>query len=138
MAERVRLTWTQCVFPFCTRRARLDLDHREPWPDGPTSSANLAPLCRTHHRMKTFSGWTYEPADTPEHGIPTAFTWTSPTGTRFRADRHGSIALPPGTAAGPASAPRPSPAGLHRRGRRGTRPSNYLVEAVGGTDRSEQ
>ena len=95
VAERVRLTWTQCVFPFCTRCARLDLDHREPWPDGPTSSANLAPLCRTHHRMKTFSGWTYEPADTPEHGIPTAFTWTSPTGTRFRADRHGSIALQP-------------------------------------------
>ena len=86
------------MFPFCTRRARrADLDHRVPWPDGPTSSANLAPLCRTHHRMKTFAGWTYEPAATTEHGVPTAFTWTSPSGDRFHVDRFGSIPLPPET-----------------------------------------
>ena len=86
--EQVLLTWPQCVFPFCTRRARrCDLDHRCPHGDGgPTCPCNLAPLCRTHHRMKTFSGWTYEPADTTESGIPTAFTWTSPEGNRFRVD----------------------------------------------------
>ena len=36
--------------------------------------------------MKTHSGWTYEPAATTEHGVPTAFTWTSPTGARFQVD----------------------------------------------------
>jgi hypothetical protein len=96
LAERVRLTWPRCVFPFCTRRARrCDLDHRVPYPDGPTSTANLAPLCRTHHRMKTFAGWTYEPAATTEHGVPTAFTWTSPTGDHYCVDRHGSVLLEP-------------------------------------------
>ncbi len=33
--------------------------------------------------MKTFTGWTYEPAATTDHGIPTAFTWTSPTGDQL-------------------------------------------------------
>ena len=94
VAERVRLAWPQCVFPFCTRRARTDLDHRIPWPDGATSSANLAPLCRTHHRMKTFAGWSYVPAATTDHGVPIAFTWTSPGGSRFRVDQHGSSPEP--------------------------------------------
>ena len=97
LAERVRLAWPQCVFPYCARRARrCDLDHRVPYGDaGPTSTSNLAPLCRTHHRMKTFCGFTYEPATTTETGIPSAFTWTSPTGARFRVDRRGSTPLPP-------------------------------------------
>jgi hypothetical protein len=94
VVEHVRLAWPQCVFPFCTRRVRTDLDHRVPWPDGATSSANLAPLCRTHHRMKTFCGWRYEPAGTTEAGVPTAFTWTSPAGDRFRVDQHGSSPEP--------------------------------------------
>ena len=94
--EQVELTWPQCVFPFCTRRTRrCDLDHRCPHGDGgPTCPCNLSPLCRTHHRMKTFSGWTYEPADTTESGIPTAFTWTSPEGNRFRVDARGSSPEP--------------------------------------------
>ena len=82
VAERVRLAWPQCVFPFCTRRARTDLDHIAPYdPDGPpgqTSTTNLAPLCRTHHRMKTHSGWSYRPAETSAHGVPTTFAWVSP------------------------------------------------------------
>ena len=94
--EQVLLTWPQCVFPYCTRRARrCDLDHRYPHGDGgATCPCNLAPLCRTHHRMKTFSGWTYQPADTTETGIPTAFTWTSPEGNRFHVDHRGSTPLP--------------------------------------------
>ena len=94
--EQVEFTWPQCVFPFCTRRARrCDLDHRCPHGDGgATCPCNLAPLCRTHHRMKTFSGWTYEPADTTGSGIPTAFTWTSPEGNRFRVDARGSSPEP--------------------------------------------
>ncbi len=30
-----------------------DLDHVVPWPDGPTTVANLVALCRRHHRLKT-------------------------------------------------------------------------------------
>lgn len=30
-----------------------DLDHRIPWPEGPTSGMNLQALCRRHHRMKS-------------------------------------------------------------------------------------
>lgn len=30
-----------------------DLDHRIPWPEGPTSGTNLQALCRSHHRMKS-------------------------------------------------------------------------------------
>ena len=95
--EQVLLTWPGCVFPYCTRRARsCDLDHRVNHADGgATCPCNLAPLCRTHHRMKTFSGWTYEPAETTETGIPTAFTWTGPSGDQFRVDHDGSIPLPP-------------------------------------------
>ena len=94
--EQVLLTWPQCVFPYCTRRTRrCDLDHRCPHGDGgATCPCNLTPLCRTHHRMKTFSGWTYHPAETTETGIPTAFTWTSPEGNRFHVDHRGSTPLP--------------------------------------------
>ena len=92
ITERVRLSWPRCVFPFCTRRSRrCDQDHRVPHAQGgPTCPCNLAPLCRTHHRMKTFAGWNYRPAETTDTGIPTAFTWTSPSGNRFRVDGTGS------------------------------------------------
>jgi len=43
----------RCVFPGCLRDARgCDLDHRQPWPTGPTDSHNLQALCRRHHRAK--------------------------------------------------------------------------------------
>ncbi|HET7474470.1 MAG TPA: DUF222 domain-containing protein [Dermatophilaceae bacterium] len=49
-----------CRFPHCTVPAtRCDLDHVQPWPAGPTSPANLAALCRHHHRAKTHGGWEY-------------------------------------------------------------------------------
>ncbi|MGK2874489.1 MAG: HNH endonuclease signature motif containing protein, partial [Nocardioides sp.] len=55
-----------------------DLDHVVPYdPDGPpgqTSTTNLRPLCRTHHRVKTHTGWTPTDTDT--------LTWTSPRGFR--------------------------------------------------------
>ena len=83
----------RCVAPGCSVPAtRCDLDHRVPWPAGPTCACNLAPLCRTHHRMKTFRGWDVRVgrADGPEpmggrpgqtHGRPDGtVTWTSPPG----------------------------------------------------------
>lgn len=43
-----------CSVPGCmTAPARCDVDHRVPWPAGPTTAANLDTLCRRHHRWKT-------------------------------------------------------------------------------------
>jgi hypothetical protein len=43
-----------CRVPTCSRPAmECDLDHEQPHPRGPTTGANLSPLCRRHHRIKT-------------------------------------------------------------------------------------
>ncbi|TYL49944.1 HNH endonuclease [Nocardioides sp. BGMRC 2183] len=90
--EQIRLRDGVCAFPYCTRPAwATDTDHIEPYdphhPErGPTSSANLAPLCRQHHRAKTTSGWTYTPInliDQPGH-----YLWTSPHGQHFHTHGH--------------------------------------------------
>jgi hypothetical protein len=42
-----------CQAPGCMVPAeRCDIDHRQPWPEGPTTGDNLGPLCRRHHSMK--------------------------------------------------------------------------------------
>ena len=53
-----------CTFPGCNAPVWLaDLDHTTPFnhnnphAGGPTTARNLKPLCRFHHRMKTFSDW---------------------------------------------------------------------------------
>jgi hypothetical protein len=70
------------VFPDCPIDARsCDLDHIETYldpdtggPPGQTRADNLACLCRRHHRLKTFTAWTY-------HRNPDgSYTWTSPHG----------------------------------------------------------
>ena len=61
MREQVLLRDAHCVFPGCARDSRAcDLDHITPYvpmdeggPPGQTHPGNLAPLCRTHHRVKT-------------------------------------------------------------------------------------
>ena len=58
--------------PGCTRPAEeCDLDHAVPWPDGPTSAANLGPLCRRHHILRTHYGYDLNAEDD---------TWRTPTG----------------------------------------------------------
>ena len=67
-----------CVFPGCRQPAeRCDVDHRVPFPHGPTCAANLGPLCRHHHRAKTAAGWAWQCS--PEGVI----TWTAPTGHTY-------------------------------------------------------
>jgi hypothetical protein len=77
--EQVILTCPTCVFPGCGRTARrCDLDHITPWHQGgKTESTNLAPLCRLHHRLKTFGYWTYT------RPTLTTFEWTSPMGRTY-------------------------------------------------------
>jgi hypothetical protein len=88
--ERVLLRHTHCVFPWCNRpaTARTDLDHVVPYddtgPPGQTSTHNLAPACRLHHRIKTFGGWRC--IRLPD----TTLEWTSPAGHRYRVDHVGT------------------------------------------------
>jgi 5-methylcytosine-specific restriction endonuclease McrA len=93
--EQVILRDKTCVQPYCTRPARgADVDHvieydhdaeaegREQ--PGPTTSSNLAALCRFHHRLKTFTAWTYRVI------APGVFEWTSPHGHKYLRDRTGT------------------------------------------------
>lgn len=76
----VRVRDGRCRFPGCSRRAdRADLDHTLAWQHGgETNAANLAALCRHHHRLKHESSWrvTHEPGD--------VMTWRSPAGHVLR------------------------------------------------------
>jgi len=73
----VRARDRRCRFPGCRRRipAGGDLDHVRPWPDGPTTAANLAGFCTTDHRGKHQApGWTHT------LGTDGTLTVTTPTG----------------------------------------------------------
>ncbi|WZH53491.1 MAG: DUF222 domain-containing protein [Nocardioides alkalitolerans] len=106
IAEHVRARWPRCVFPYCTRSSRTaDLDHCDPYqaqgPPGQTSTRNLFPLCRRHHRMKTHrematgKRWTYRPTDPTRGEPPHAVIWTSPLGLRYLVDHDGTRPWPP-------------------------------------------
>ena len=86
MRDLVILRDGHCVFPGCNVDARrCDQDHIEPYipmdeggPPGQTSPANLACLCRRHHRLKTFTSWRYERAG------PGTYHWTNPHGLTYQ------------------------------------------------------
>ncbi|MGB7979330.1 MAG: DUF222 domain-containing protein [Candidatus Nanopelagicales bacterium] len=66
LARAVRAREPHCRMPGCRASSvRCDLDHMVPYPEGATSAANLGPLCRRHHVLKTHVGWDLEPADYP-------------------------------------------------------------------------
>jgi Domain of unknown function (DUF222) len=78
LADHIRTRDRTCRFPGCRHPAhRCDLDHGIPYPQGPTSEANLCCLCRHHHRVKHHGNWTIE------HGENGTITWTSPTGRQY-------------------------------------------------------
>ncbi|MGN6687386.1 MAG: hypothetical protein ACTHK1_07605 [Actinomycetales bacterium] len=70
--------WT-CRAPGCSNPATVcDLDHATPYANavtgGTTCAENLIPLCRRHHRAKTFTNWKVRrDSDGSVH-------WTAPTG----------------------------------------------------------
>lgn len=88
-----------CRFVGCTRSAaHCDIDHTVPWAeDGETVEANLAHLCRGHHRLKGRNRWKIR------HDPGGVLKWTSPTGriyetqpaTRPVARRGSRIGAPP-------------------------------------------
>jgi 5-methylcytosine-specific restriction endonuclease McrA len=87
LAEQATLRDGTCVFPWCTRSARrCDSDHVIAHTDGgSTSTENIAPLCRRHHRLKTHSPWTYTILE------PGSFLWSSPHGYQFLRDHQGTL-----------------------------------------------
>jgi hypothetical protein len=88
MAAAVRWRDQTCVHPGCNRPAgACDLDHIEEYvpldeggPPGQTHPGNLAPLCRKHHRAKTFGRFAYR-------RLPDgSYEWTLPSGTQITTD----------------------------------------------------
>jgi hypothetical protein len=85
MRESVLLRDAHCVFPGCRHDSRAcDLDHiteyvplEDGGPPGQTRPGNLAPLCRTHHRVKTHSAWHYKRLD------DRSYVWAAPTGHQY-------------------------------------------------------
>ena len=89
LADQVTERDGSCVHPWCTRPARsCDKDHAQPYDrGGPTSSDNIAPLCRRHHRAKTHGGWTYR------FLRPGHYLWQSPPGYAYYRDGTGTTDL---------------------------------------------
>jgi hypothetical protein len=79
LAEFVRCRDLTCRFPGCEVPAfTTDIDHTIAYADGgPTQAANLKCLCRLHHLLKTFWGWTDQ--QLPDGTI----IWTSPAGHTY-------------------------------------------------------
>ena len=123
-----------CTFPGCDRaataggRASADLDHIDPFDEkhqyapgepGQTRAANLHPLCRKHHNLKTHAHW--KVTRDPETGHT---RWTPPSGRTHTTEpaavdptvryglTHGLTLAsepPPGTHEVPYSRPRNTP-----------------------------
>lgn len=67
-----------CIWPGCSRASvTAELDHRTEYPAGETSTENLQPLCRRHHRMKHSKGFRVVRNDDG------SYDWTTRFGSRF-------------------------------------------------------
>jgi hypothetical protein len=90
LADQVTERDGTCIHPWCTRPAAwsCDKDHCQPYDrGGPTSTDNIALLCRRHHRTKTHGRWTYR------FLRPGAYLWRSPIGLWFHRDGTGTTDL---------------------------------------------
>jgi hypothetical protein len=94
LRERIKLTYPVEQVPYGPGETtnRTDIDHVVPYdpagPKGQTSTANLRPLRRRSHRIKTFAGWKSRPVD------GTGLEWTTRHGFRFRVDHTGTHPVP--------------------------------------------
>lgn len=91
LREQLRARQPFEVFPFGTSPTRrCDLDHVVPYgvEGGRTETANLGPLGRHHHRLKTHApGWHVHQ---PRAGL---YFWRTPHGYWFRVDHRGTLPL---------------------------------------------
>jgi hypothetical protein len=97
LARLIRAREPICRMPGCNRQSvNCDLDHTVPYPGEPgTAAANLGPLCRRDHNLKTHHGFDLVnnfgsspgsipgsapgPGPSPESS-PDSWTWTMPSG----------------------------------------------------------
>jgi hypothetical protein len=86
LADHVRRRDRTCAWPGCPISAeRTDLDHVRDFhqtpsdggPPGVTADTNLDPLCRNHHRLKTYARFRLRMR------TPGLHEWTDPTGHRY-------------------------------------------------------
>ena len=62
----------KCIVPRCNQRRHLEIDHRNSFSrTRVTKLEDLARICRFHHYLKTFMGYTYK-------GSPGAWQWIPP------------------------------------------------------------
>jgi hypothetical protein len=74
------------IFPFPVSLSRkVDLDHQIPYSEGgKTSTDNLGPLTRTHHRIKTHANWEVR------QPFPGIVIWRDPLGAHYLVDQTGT------------------------------------------------
>ncbi|MCR1784139.1 HNH endonuclease [Nocardioides carbamazepini] len=91
LREAVHLIHPADVFPYATNTTRrMDLDHAIPHSQGgATSVDNLGPLTRTHHRIKTHTGWE------ARHPFPGIVIWRDPYGAHYLIDPTGTRRITP-------------------------------------------
>jgi hypothetical protein len=96
MAEALRLSRLSSVYPWSSTGSMTpDCDHTKPYvpvesggSPGQTRIANLGPMVRFGHRVKTHGrGWRHRQ---PSPGV---YLWRTPHGYWFRVDRHGTHPL---------------------------------------------
>nr|WP_156391558.1 HNH endonuclease signature motif containing protein [Nocardioides sp. Root614] len=104
MREAVHLIHPGDVFPYAANTSRrMDLDHAIPYSEGgPTGVGNLGPMTRTHHRIKTHTGWEVR------QPFPGICIWRDPYGAHYLVDATGTrrVTGTPGDQS-------PTPAELH-------------------------
>jgi Domain of unknown function (DUF222) len=86
LADFVRCRDLTCRFPGCDEPAYVcDLDHTIAYPIGPTCASNLKCVCRKHHLLKTFWGWSdrQRPDATVQWTAPNGQTYTTHPGSRL-------------------------------------------------------
>jgi len=70
---------TSCYRPNCDRPATgCELDHRVPWPAGPTSTTNLQPACKADHKAKHAAGFSIEQTESGSLVLTTAAGFQHP------------------------------------------------------------
>ncbi|HWJ09397.1 MAG TPA: HNH endonuclease signature motif containing protein, partial [Nocardioides sp.] len=86
LRQAVHLMHPADVFPFAASLSRkVDLDHQVPCSEGgPTSTDNLGPLTRTHHRIKTHARWEVR------QPFPGIVVWRDPHGAHYLVDQTGT------------------------------------------------
>ncbi|MDD7814216.1 HNH endonuclease signature motif containing protein [Mycobacterium sp. CSUR Q5927] len=116
LARAIRCRDLTCRFPGCHRRATIcDLDHTipfnhvDPAAGGHTVASNIKCLCRFHHRMKTFGGWS------DRQLADGTVIWTSPLGQVFETTPGIAEVIPELGDALSATAQRPLPQRCHSR-----------------------